>query len=104
MNHEPTEGDNRAMSREEYQVINERTGVPLAWAAALIVACASSFAGGAVWINSGFQEMKQEFKNFRYELTDIKREMATRQTRDSLEIWIIKFRAENPSLKVPELK
>jgi cell division protein FtsL len=90
---EQTEGRHRGMSREEYEEISEKTRVPIGVAVTVAIA----FIGGAIWINASLSDIK-------HELTDIKREMASRQSRDSLEIWIIKFRAENPNLKVPELK
>lgn len=73
--------------------LNEKTKVPLG----IAVLASSAFIGGALWINSNLQAIK-------HELSDIRREMAERQTRESMEIWIIRFRSENPTIKVPELK
>lgn len=84
------EGEDGDMSEAE---LNEKTKVPLG----IAVIVAGAFIGGALWINSNLQAIK-------HELSDIRREMAERQTRESMEIWIIRFRAENPTIKVPELK
>lgn len=81
------------MTKERREEITEQTRIPLG----IAVTAAIAFVGGAIWINSSLTEIK-------HELSDIKRETLSRQSRESIEIWIIKFRAENPTIKVPELK
>lgn len=89
-NNTQQEGEERDMSVSE---LNEKTKVPLG----IAVTVALAFIGGALWINSNLEDIK-------HELMDIRREMALRQSREAMEIWIIRFRSENPTIKVPELK
>lgn len=72
--------------------LNEKTKVPLG----LVITTLIAFVGGAIWINNSLNQIRSE-------LTFIKYSVSSQFTMRDMELWIMKLRAENPTVKVPEL-
>lgn len=72
--------------------LSEKTKVPLGLVLSTIVA----FLAGALWINNSLNQIRGELTLIKFGVNN------TMSARD-MEIWIMKFRLENPTLKVPEL-
>lgn len=89
---EGSNGEDRGITKMSASELTEKTKVPLGLVAATLVA----FLGGALWINNSLNQIRSELALIKFGVDN------TMSSRD-MEIWVMKLRLENPSLKVPEL-
>lgn len=86
---ESTSTGKKGMSDSE---LTEKTKVPLG----LVIATIISFIAGALWINNSLNEIRNE-------LTLIKIGVNSTLSARDMELWILRLRHDNPTLKVPDL-
>lgn len=89
MSVESTPTGKKGMSDSE---LTEKTKVPLG----LVIATIIAFITGALWINNSLNQIRTELSLIKFGVNN------TLSSRD-MELWIMRFRLENPSIKVPEL-
>lgn len=94
-----TKGMNGRQHHDEAPTtLSDKTRVPLGWVISLILIVI----GATIWLNNSLHGIDTKMSSLDVRLAGIESNSKDRVTPTDMKVWLMKFRFENPGVKVPE--